>query len=363
MIPALEYPADFLRNGIIAQTLCSIVNEKDILLLVIIIFPFGTIIGQNLIYSKTDSLVDVRISLSEESLFDAEFEQAKKSLDSSYFRDLDGIGPKHEILLTVQDIRITGFMNIVYALKTSHFDNFERLNRLLALAEKLKTETIQAKYFLAFSSTHRSIGNLDSASIYQEKAISLFRKNNNLEEIAKIRATNISRLHNQLLQEEKKQEILMLIPKYQEEIEFSTSYSKYALAYNTRHLAQIHRRQTMNYQESLKLFKTSLALRMEIGFKPFIPASHSSLGDVYAEIGECSSAIELYLKSSEIAEKIGFVRYKSDPLLKIGDCYLSQNNKSRAMEYYMKSLDIASANQFKIGIDQATEKINNIKND
>lgn len=266
--------------------------KKIILLLVIFTFHLGTVTGQAPTLSKTDSLVDVRISLSEKSLFDAKFVEAKMLLDSSDFRNLDGYGPRHKILLTVQDIRITGVMNIVYARKTSHYDNFERLNRLLALAEKLKNQNIQAQYFLAFSSTHRSIGNLDSASIYQEKAISLFRKNGNLEEIAKIRATDISRLHNQLLQKEKKQEVLKLIPKYQEEIEFSRSYSKYALAYNTRHLAQIHRRQTMNYQESLKLFKTSLALREEIGFKPFIPASYSSLGDVYLKIGEYKSAIK-----------------------------------------------------------------------
>lgn len=335
--------------------------KKNILRLVIFIFPFGTIIGQSLTYSKTDSLVDVRISLSEKYLFDAQFLQAKKSLDSSYFRDLEGFGPKHEILLTVQDIRISGFMNIVYALKTSHFENFERLNRYLALAEKLKNETIQAKYFFAFSSTYRSIGNLDSASIYQEKAISLFRKNNNLEEIAKIRATNISRLHNLLLQEEKKQEILKLIPKYQEEIDFSTSYSKYALAYNTRHLAQIHRRQTMNYQESLKLFKTSLALRMEIGFKPFIPASHSSLGDVYLKMGEYRSAIEAYLKSVELADEIGFVRYQSYPLLSIGNCYLNQNDKSNAIEYYRRALKNASDNNYQSIIDQANLKIGEIE--
>lgn len=335
--------------------------EKIFLLIVIFVSYLGSVKGQNSTLSKVDSLVDVKISLSEKFLFDAKFVDAKKILNLSFFRNLDGYSPKHKILLTIQDIRVTGFMNIVHAKKTDPIDNFERLNSLLTVAEKLKDENVQALYFLSFSNTHRSIGNLDSALIYQKNAISLFQKNDNLEEIAKIRAADISRLHNQLLEEEKKQEVLDLIPKYLDEIEFSNYHSKYALAYNTRHLAQIHRRQTMNYEESLKLFKTSLTLREEIGFKPFIPASHSSLGDVYLKMGEYESAIEAYIRSLELAQEIGFVRYQSYPLLCIGDCYLNQNYETNAIEYYKKALEKATINNYLPVIDQANLKISEIE--
>ena len=160
-----------------------------------------------------------------------------------------------------------------------------------------------------------------------------------------------------MLKEDKKQEILELIPTYQKEIEYSKVYSEYALAYNTRHLAQIHRRQTFNYKEALRLFKLSLDLRIEIGFKPFIPASYSSLGDVYMKMGQNPEAVEMYTKSSEFAEEIGFVRYQLYPNIQIGDFYQENGQVDKAFEYYLKALKLATKNNFSIGIDQSIEKM------
>ncbi len=334
---------------------------KRILLFLFLALHVNLVQAQTPTFNQVDSLVALAISLSEKSLYGARFKEAKKIVGLSYFQNFDAYNQKHEILLTVQDIRVEGFMNNLYLLDTDYTNNFKRLNKLLPIAKKLEDKNTQAEYFLLFSSSHRSLGNIDSAMIYEQKATLLFSEGENHQKLAIIRAGNISRLHNQLLREGKKKKILALIPKYQTEIDFSTKHSKYALAYNTRHLAQIHRRQTLNYKESLKLFSTSLSLREEIGFKPFIPASYSSLGDVYLKMDEYNSAIKMYQKSVALAEEIGFVRYQSYPLLKIGDCYLKQNDMENAIEYYTKALRNASGNNYSIGIDQAIEKIRNLK--
>jgi len=307
--------------------------------------------------SKVDSLVVLAVSLSEDALFGARFKEAKSLIEFSSFQDLTGFSPRHKILLTIQNIRINDFMNVVYAQKENPIENFERLKKLLPLAQKLDDLAIQGHYFLAFSSASRSIGKPDSSAIYESKALSIFKEINNFEEIAKIRAGNISRYHIQLFQEGKKREILELIPTYKKEIKYSQIFSKYAQAYNTRHLAQIHRRQTFNYKEALRLFKISLDLRIEIGFKPFIPASYSSLGDVYMKMGEYSKAIDMYNKSSEFAEEIGFVRYQLYPNIQIGDIYQNKGQSEKAFDYYNKALKFATENDYLIGIDQSIEKI------
>ncbi len=278
--------------------------RRIVLYVTFLVFSFHSALGQTAGLSKVDAIVALAISISEEALFEARFEEAKQVVDLSYFENITHYKPKHKILLTIQDIRITGFMNIVFAQRTNNLGNLEKLKALLPFANDLDDYKIRGQYFLALSNAYKSTGKQDSSSTYQEIAVSIFNEIDDFEEIAKIRAGNISMHHNQLLQEDKKQEILELIPKYEKEIAYSKVHSKYALAYNTRHLAQIHRRQTFNYEEALRLFKFSLDLRIELGFKPFIPASYSSLGDVYMKMGEYTEAIKMYTQSSEIAEEI-----------------------------------------------------------
>ncbi len=317
--------------------------------------------GQIKTQSEVDLIVKLAVILSEEALFDAKFTEARNIVELSYFENIKNLQPKHRLLLTMQDLRISGFMNIVYAKKSNPKKNFEKLQQFLPIVNKLDDPSIRGNYFLAFSNAHRSINNQDSAIIYQNKATSSFTEIQDFQEIAKIRASDISRLHNQLLQKEKTDEILKLIPRYNEEIEFSSRYSKYALAYNTRHLGQIYRRQTQEFEVALELFQTSLELREEIGFMPFIPASHSSIGDVLKKMGRYTEAIKSYLTSAELAEEIGFIRYQSYPLLSIGDCYLLAGDKTKALEYYTRALKVASSNNYSSDINEAVIKIKELK--
>jgi tetratricopeptide (TPR) repeat protein len=331
---------------------------KVVLILLILGTQFGhSVWGQNQKDNPTDSIVSLALSLSEKALYDARFEEAKEIVKISYYKKFSGFNIQNEILLTIQNIRIDGFANIVFLKTSDNKTNFKKLSKFLSDTTEIEDKGVLSQYLLALSDAYRSIGIMDSAVMYQEKALLFYHEEKNFKKIAEIRAHDISIKHNQFLSQGNKKKILELIPKYKEEIAFSKLYNKYALAYNTRHLAQIYRRQTFDFEEALELFKMSLNLRLEIGFKPFLPASYSSLGDVYMKMNEDALAIEMYIKSSEIAEEISFVRYESYPFMQIGDIYLSNDQMEKAFEFYIKALKLASENNYSVGINQSIERI------
>ena len=331
---------------------------KERLLIIILIYGLLPLMkAQGLTQNKIDSFVSLAISISENLVYEGRFQEAKKILRLSNFDQILEGDKKNEIKLVIQDIRVQGFMNIVYLLKSDPTLSFERLNNLLVYVADLNDSQTQADFYLSFSSACRSTKKAEMAVNYEEKALEIYNKIGRLDKVAELRANRISRHHNRLLIEGKKAEILEFIPKYQEEIKFSEKHSKYALAYNTRHLAQIHRRQTLNYEESLKHFKTSLLLREEIGFRPFLPASYSSMGDVFTKLENYKAAIEMYSETKRLAEEIGFIRYQINPLINIADIYIVLGEKEKAMEYLKDALKIASETRNLERFEEIVEKI------
>lgn len=304
-----------------------------------------------------DSVVAQAISVSEASLFDARFSDAQTAVRISQFRDYPGYGMKHELALAVQSLRAVGFTNRIRNVGPNDSANFDRLIELLPSAQQVDDKQVRADYYRSLANVCWTLGKSDSAALFEDSAMSLFEEVGDLAKVAELRAGKISRLHVQLSRAGKREETLALIPKYTNEIEFSEAHSKYALSYNTRHVAQIHLTLTHNYQEALRLFKESLALREEIGFRPFLPASYSSLGDVYTKMDMCDSAIEMYLESVKLAEEIGFHRYRTTPLVKIGDCFMDQNNRETALEFYKKAQNVAESIGYPEGAKQAPDKI------
>jgi tetratricopeptide (TPR) repeat protein len=309
-----------------------------------------------------DNLVNTAILLSESAIYKANFDEASKYIQPSYFEQFNTFSDRHKIQLLIQQIRIQGFRNILFQSGSDSSEVHKGLLQLLSVAENLKDKNVIADYFRQFSESYRSTGNEDSASLYEKKALEIFNEIGNLGKVAEIRANQISRIHNDFQRKGEKEKILALIPKYKEEIIYSTPHSKYALAYNTRHLAQIHLKQTLNYQEALKLFEKSLSLRVEIGFKPFIPASYFSIGEVYSAMGNYEASIQMFKKSAETAEEMGFIRYQFSPNIQIGDIYLKKGNKELAKEFYQKALTSASKNNDSSGTKEALQKIKLVTN-
>ncbi|WP_242158724.1 tetratricopeptide repeat protein [Aestuariivivens sediminis] len=304
-----------------------------------------------------DSIVTLTLNLSDRALYDARFEEAKNMVNLSYFKNFKDYKIEHGVLLTVQKLRIDGIANNVFNKRTNHRENLNTLLNFLPDSNKIEDTEVLGQLYFALSQAYRSNNIIDSSLIYHDKSLQIFEDHGNFEKIAEIRAYDTSVKHNMLLQRGDKAKILELIPEYEKEIKARKHYSKYILAYNTRHLAQIYRRQLLDYEKALQLFKWSLELRLEIGFKPYLPASYSSLGDVYMKMGEDKLAIAMYTESCELAEEIGFIRFQSYPNLQIGDIYLNTQKPEKAYKYYLKALKLASKNNFSLGIDQSIERI------
>ena len=334
--------------------------KKGILICFMLVLQLGLSRAQDSTSSQLDSLVKLAVQLSEDALYNCRFTAARKMLDLSYFRNFKDFSVKHEALLTIQDLRVERFMNNVYQLEPDPEKNLTRLSNLASDIYNLKEKDIQASFYLAFSRTNRAVKNIDLADLYESKALTTYKNLDRNDKVVEIQASQISRRHTQLLKEGKKEEIIKMIPEYEKAIKFSGKHSKYVLSFNTRHLAQIHRRQTHNFDEALRLFTESLQLRETIGFKPFLPASYSSLGDVHFKTGAYEAAIEMYHKAVTMAKEIGFVRYQSSPLLSIGDIFLKLENTEKAKDYYLKALKSASENKYPAGIDAAIEKLSKL---
>lgn len=307
-----------------------------------------------------DQSIANALSNSEQSLYQANFKEALQYIASTKFDKSEHFGDKHRIQLLVQELRIHGFQNILFRFEPDRQTNLERLKDLYASAMEIKEEGIKADYFVSLSAAYRSTGKTDSAQVLEDLALRLYLKVQKIDKIAQLNANAISRKHNQYFTEGKKVKILALIPQYQQLVESSSKQSQYALAYNTRHLAQIHRRQTLEYDKSLTLFQASLSARKEISFKPFIPASYSSIGDVYLAMENHEKAIETYTISQTLATEIGFVRYEYYPLLKMGDIEVTRGNLEKARDYYNRALISANANNYESAIKEVNTNLKNL---
>lgn len=308
-----------------------------------------------------DKAVESAIYQSEQSLFEADFDKALVLIAPTKFEKSEQFSDIHRVQLLIQELRIKGFQSILLRLENNATDRLYRLKKFYIPATTTENPDIRADYFLTLSSTYRSVGKKDSALLFANKARGLYTDEKKLDELAKLDANEISRKHNQFLAEGKREEILSLIPTYRQLVESSRQHSTYALAYNTRHLAQVYRRQTREFGKALELFQASLAARQEIGFKPFIPASYSSIADVYLAMGNYEMAIKIYSEAQALATEIGFIRYEYYPLLKIGDIYLAKENTERAAEYFHKAQSIATVHDYTAAIKEVEARLDNLK--
>ena len=319
--------------------------------------------AQNQQSTLFDSLIDASIILSEQALFDANFKEAERYVDVSHFKEFRPFQDNHQLKLTIQYLRIQSFKNILYQQSSSRDKTLHTLLNLKPIAKNVNDKNILGDYYILLSSGYQSTGTTDSASYFQNQAIKLYKEAGNLKKVAQVRGSQISKKHNNLQAAGETEKVLQLIPEYEKEIEFASQCdNKYVLAYNTRHLGQIYRQQTSNYDEAMRLFQISLELREEIGFKLFLPASYSSIGDVALKMGQIKKTIEMYLQSIALAEQIGFVRYQFHPRIKLGDIYKNKGDYEEAKQYYIEALRVASTSSYEEGIDSALQKLENLIN-
>ncbi len=330
---------------------------RKVFILLFIICHIKLVSAQQTNINNFDAHIGKIISLSEQALYNAKFDDALLFVECSYFEKFSAYKSKHEIWLTIQNIRVQFFQTRLSQLSFNIDEHINKLLGLLSQVEIIDDELIKAKFFAMLSSLYRS-KNLDLCILYENKALDIFKNQADYKSVAEIQATKISRELGSYIHDNKKEDAIALIPRFREEIDFSSKHSKYALSYNTRHLANIYRIYKIDQREALKLYEHSLALREEIGFQPYIAASYYSLGEVYSNLGMHESAIKAYSKSIEMAEKVHFIRYTIIPFIKLGDIYSAIGDKVKAKEYYVKAVKFASKNRYTDkGIDQIIDKI------
>ncbi len=229
---------------------------------------------------------------------------------------------------------------------------------LKPISEKISDKNIIADYYSILDSAYFSNKENDAAFQYFDKALELYIETENFYKTAQIRASLIS-LNQTILQREGNSTALKsMIVEFEKEIEFAKNHkNKYALSFNTRHLAQIYLPQINDYKKAEELFLESLSLREEIGFKPYLPASYFSLGEVADKTENYDKAIKMYKKSFNLADEIGFVRYQFTARLKIAEIFQKQDRINKAREYYADALKSASSNGYLTGIEEALQKI------
>ncbi len=326
-----------------------------------IFIVYNTSAAQNLQIAYFDSLINKSLFLSEKSLFAANFDEAERYISISHFEKFDLFNDKHKLKLKIQLIRIKSFKNTLGMANTNSNKILNTIIELLPSTKNIQDENLLGDYFTLLSSGFYSIGSKDSTNYYHKIALHYYNETNNIKKIAQIRASKISRKHNALKAKGRIDKVLLLIPEFEKEIDFSEMCdNKYVLAYNTRHLAQIYLKHTSNLQKALKLFKISLELRDEIGFIIFLPASYYSIGEVAEKMGNRKTAVEMYNKSIAIADRIGFVRYKYLSRLKMGEVFEKENDLVNAKKYFIESLKIASLSNYEKGIQTAIQKIEDL---
>ena len=230
-----------------------------------------------------------------------------------------------------------------------------------ALAE-VRDPNIKAVFLSALAYANLYNGQQETALAHFREAIKLYSENANLYGAAQDRAFVIMVRLDEYRQNRNVKAMLDLVPEFVAEIEFARrAGNQMALAYNQRHLAAIYREGTKEFEKSLSLYQASLETRMRIGFRPLLPASYSSVGDVMADLGKTKAAIEMYKKSVTSAEAVGFRRYQFDPRIKIGDILVNEGRSSLARSYYKEALQAAEAEGSDEGIETARRKLDGLR--
>jgi tetratricopeptide (TPR) repeat protein len=337
----------------------KIIRDKRI----ISIFPLLLLLFVPILSAQTqtnntiDSLLTTSLNISEKLFYEGKFEEAKKYLRISFFEDFEAFTLTHKVKLLSQLSKIRLYENKLYRKQKKQQEVLNELLEIHPAASKLKDKAVLAGYLDTLGSACLETGNRDIAGQHYDKAFKLYAALKDTYNMADTGSRIIMVRHLRLRAKKDHAAVVKLIPEYENEIEFARKVNnKFALSFNTRHLGNIYLQQLKDYGRALKFLGRSLALRKEINFKPYIPPSYSSMGDIFKQTGETAKAIEMYSRSIEAAEEVHFIRYMFYPRLMLGDIYKGMNNLEKAKAYYKQALKIASANHDVNGIEEALTK-------
>ena len=206
--------------------------------------------------------------------------------------------------------------DLIFSLRAIHI--FEKINDL----ENLSLEWGELGYRMKKR-------NLDKAILYMQKAKYIAEKSN-------LRKPLLSIYNNYGVLKEMKKEYDSALFYYNKGLALKERIKdKVGIPYSLNNIAGVFvlRKQ---YDEAEINYNKALQIRKEINDTVGIAENYSYLGDMYLFQNECKKAINYYQKSVEITDKYKYFGLSQDSYKKISDCYESLNDDKNALIYFKK---------------------------
>ncbi|GEM_PF-4165534 len=295
---------------------------------------------------------------SEQLFLDGRFDEALALLDTVALSVERLREPAARLLLASQRSKIEIFSGLLSRDRTRYAAALAMLRPHQKALDDIRDPDVKATFISALAYAHLYNGHGDTALAQFGEAIQLYSKGADLSGAALARAfVSMMRL-DEHRRSRNAEAMNKMIPEFEAEIEFARrAKNQMALAYNQRHLAAIYREGSKELEKSLDLYQASLETRIKMGFRPLLPASYFSVGEVLADLGRTEAAIEMYKRSVASADAVGFRRYQFTPRIKIGELLGTEGRLSEARSYYTEALQAAEAEAFQEGIDEAHRKL------
>ncbi len=284
---------------------------------------------------------------SEQLFIDGRFEKAQAILDSVAMITTKKMQPAIRLLIASQSSKIGVFQGIMSRDRTKYENALAILRPHRKVLSDVHHARVRANFTLALGYAH--LFNTHISPAYRDTSIVQFREANllyiearDLAGQALARALEIMLRFTRQRANKDMEGMLDLIPEFEAEIAFShQARDPIALAYNQRHLAAIYREAANELDKALNLYQASLETRLQMGFRPFLPASYFSVGDVMEDLGKIEPAIDMYEKSMKAADRVGFHRYQFNSRIKLGELLQKVGKLTLARSHYEDALQVA----------------------
>ena len=308
--------------------------------------------------SASGQQIQPYLDRSEQLFLNGRFDEALALLDSVALSPERTFEPAARLLLVSQRSKVEIFCGLLSRDRTRYAAALAMLRTHKKTLADVHDPDTQAAFISALAYAHLYNGHGDTALVQFGEAVLLYSKGMGLSEAALARAFVIMMRLDEHRRSRNAEAMINMIPEFEAEIEFARRLgNQMALAYNQRHLAAIYREGSRELENALVLYQASLETRTKMGFRPLLPASYFSVGEVLADLGRTDAAIEMYESSVASAEAVGFRRYQFTPRIKIGELLGNAGRLSEARSYYLEALQAAEAEAFQEGIDEANRKL------
>lgn len=126
-----------------------------------------------------------------------------------------------------------------------------------------------------------------------------------------------------------------------------------------RHFA-FHALSQGNLDKALHDAKQALALREQMGFKPYLPLDHQLISEILLQMGKLDEAETHARKACTMANEMGYTRTVASALIILGDIFAERQKADQAKEQYKAALVLAQRLQIPLLLSKVNERLERI---